>query len=98
MSKKGVGMTTVLADGKLAGIVTDGDLRRLMQKRREETFALTAAQVMTREPVTIGPDEFTGAALTLMAQRNITCVVVIESDRRVVGVLHFHDLWPRESS
>jgi arabinose-5-phosphate isomerase len=93
MSKKGLGMTTVQdAGGRLAGIVTDGDLRRLMQKRGSETFALTAGEVMTRNPVTISAQELAGAALNLMEQRKITSIVVVD-DARVQGVVHVHDLW-----
>ena len=77
-------------------IVTDGDLRRLMQQKRGETFELTAGECLTRHPVTIGPDEFASAALHLMEQRKITSVVVMGTDGRVVGVLHLHDLWTLE--
>lgn len=94
MSKKRLGMTTVLeADGKLAGIVTDGDLRRLMEKRGSATLELTAAEAMTRDPAVIAPRELAGAALSLMEQRKITSVVVVDADRRACGVLHLHDLW-----
>lgn len=94
MSKKGLGMTTVVTDGeRLAGIVTDGDLRRLMQKRKGESFDLTAGECMTINPVTIGPQELAGAALNLMEQRKITSVVVVDEDKRVQGVVHVHDLW-----
>jgi arabinose-5-phosphate isomerase len=94
MSKKGLGMTTVVdAGGKLAGIITDGDLRRLMQKRRGETLELTAAEAMTRNPVTIEPDALAGAALNIMEQRKITSIVVVDAEHRVAGVVHLHDLW-----
>lgn len=94
MSRKGLGMTTVVErDGRLAGIVTDGDLRRLMQRREADALKLTAAEAMTRDPVTIGPDELAGAALNLMEQRKITSVVVADAERRVLGVVHVHDLW-----
>lgn len=94
MSKKGLGMTTVTdGDGKLCGIITDGDLRRLMAQRKGETFELTAGQVMTANPVTLGPHELAGAALNIMEQRKITSVVVVDTERRVQGVVHIHDLW-----
>jgi arabinose-5-phosphate isomerase len=99
ISRKKLGMVTVAAaDGKLEGIVTDGDLRRLMQQRRGGIFEMTAAECMTRTPVSIGPAEFCSAALHLMAQRNITSIVVVEGERHVVGVIHLHDLWERELS
>lgn len=94
MSKKGLGMTTVVEKGgQLAGIVTDGDLRRLMQKRRGEALELTAGEAMTRNPVTIAPEELAGAALNLMEQKKITSIVVVDGNRQVLGVVHLHDLW-----
>ena len=97
MSRKGLGMTTVVdANGALAGIITDGDLRRLMQQRRGVVLELTAKECMTSNPVTIASDEFASAALRLMEQRKITSVVVLDGARRVVGVVHLHDLWTLE--
>lgn len=97
MSRKGLGMTTVLeSGGALGGIITDGDLRRLMQQRRGDTFELTAAECMSRNPATIAPGEFASAALHLMEQRKITSIVVVDENRRVSGVIHLHDLWTLE--
>jgi len=94
MSKKGLGMTTVVdGDGRLQGIVTDGDLRRLMATKKGAAFDLSAGECMTRNPATISPEEVASAALNLMEQRKITSVVVADSDRRVLGVVHIHDLW-----
>jgi len=97
MSKKGLGMTTVMdAEGKLAGILTDGDLRRLILKNKGATFDLAVADCMIRNPVTIASGELASAALHLMEQKKITSVVVTDSARRVLGVLHIHDLWTLE--
>lgn len=97
MSQKGLGMTTVVEDsGRLVGVLTDGDLRRQMQKRKGETFELTAGECMTRSPVTIAPDELASAALSLMERRKITSVVVVDAESRVRGVVHLHDLWTVE--
>jgi arabinose-5-phosphate isomerase len=94
MSKKGLGMTTVVeAGGRLAGIITDGDLRRLMQKRGGEVLGLNAGDCMSRNPVTIDRREMAGAALRLMEERKITSLVVTDEQQRVVGVVHVHDLW-----
>jgi arabinose-5-phosphate isomerase len=94
MSRKGLGMTAVVdAQGKLVGIITDGDLRRLMERRRAAALELTAGECMTRNPVTISPDELAAKALALMEQRKITCVLVVDADHRLQGVLHLHDLW-----
>jgi arabinose-5-phosphate isomerase len=97
ISRRGLGMTTVL-DGKgvLAGVITDGDLRRLMEKRGGEVFELRAKECLTPKPVTIGPDEYASAALHLMEERKITSVVVVDAERRALGVLHLHDLWTLE--
>ncbi len=94
MSAKKLGMTTVLnADGTLAGILTDGDLRRLMEKHGGAVVDMKLADCMTRNPQTVGPDVLASEALTLMEKRRITCVIVIDSQRRVLGVVHLHDLW-----
>lgn len=94
MSRKGLGMTAVVSDSKqLAGIITDGDLRRLMQQRKDEALHLTAGECMSRNPVTLPRTELAATALRLMEERKITSIVVVDSDRRVEGVLHLHDLW-----
>ena len=97
MSAKGLGMTTVLeADGRLAGIVTDGDLRRLMEKHRGGVLELRAADGMTKTPQTIGPRVLASEALNLMEKKRITSVVVVDEARRALGVVHLHDLWTLE--
>ena len=97
MSAKGLGMTTVLeADGHLAGILTDGDLRRLMEKHRGAVLEMRAADGMTKAPQTIGPHVLASEALNLMEKKKITSVVVVDEGRRVLGVLHLHDLWTLE--
>ena len=97
ISQHGLGMTTVTdAKGVLAGIVTDGDLRRLMERRRGEVFELSAKECLTPQPVTIGPEEFASAALHRMEERKITSVIVVDGERRALGVLHVHDLWTLE--
>ncbi len=93
MSSKGLGMTAVLdGDRRLAGIITDGDLRRTMAVT-PDIQNLVARNVMTGNPVTIGPETLAVEALALLERRKITSVVVIDADRRVEGVLHLHDLW-----
>ena len=97
MSAKGLGMTTVLErDGRLAGILTDGDLRRLMEKHRGAVLEMRAADGMTKTPQTIGPHVLASEALNLMEKKKITSVVVVDEGRRVVGVVHLHDLWTLE--
>lgn len=97
ISRKKVGMTTVMDEaGKLLGIVTDGDLRRLMEKRKKEALDLTAAESMTKNPVTLARTELAASALRLMEERKITSVVVVDAERRIEGVVHLHDLWTLE--
>jgi arabinose-5-phosphate isomerase len=97
MSAKGLGMTTVLeADGRLAGILTDGDLRRLMERHRGAVLEMQAVDGMTKTPQTIGPRVLASEALNLMEKKKITSVVVVDEERRVLGVVHLHDLWTLE--
>ena len=97
MSKKGLGMTTVVdSEGRLAGILTDGDLRRLMQQRGAATLELVVGDCVTRNPQTIAPSELAGAALRMMEERKITSLVVVDAERRPLGVVHLHDLWTLE--
>ncbi len=97
MSKKGLGMTTVLgAGGTLEGVLTDGDLRRLMQERKGGVLEMEAGECMTRNPQTIGPKALASEALNLMEKRHITSVVVVDEARKALGVVHLHDLWTLE--
>ncbi len=97
MSKKGLGITTVTdGDGRLAGVLTDGDLRRLMEKHKGAALELSAGDCMTRSPVTTGPRELASVALNLMERRKILAVVVVDEARRALGVVHLHDLWTLE--
>ena len=96
MSRKGLGMTSVVEkDGRLAGIITDGDLRRKMAVT-PNISGLTAGDVMTPNPVAIPNTTMAVEALAMMEQRKITSIVVIDADRRVEGVVHLHDLWRTE--
>jgi arabinose-5-phosphate isomerase len=93
MSRKKLGMTTVVEkDGRLAGIITDGDLRRKMGTT-PNIQDLTARDVMTINPIAIPHTTLAVEALALMEERKITSIVVIDAERRVEGVVHLHDLW-----
>ncbi|MGD0824903.1 MAG: SIS domain-containing protein [Terriglobales bacterium] len=100
MSHKKLGMTTVVEDDRLLGVISDGDLRRLLERRAKDALDLTAGDCMTRAPKTIGPQEFAAAALALMEEKKITSLVVVDSvaenDRRLRGIVHLHDLWGTE--
>jgi arabinose-5-phosphate isomerase len=92
MSSKRLGMTCVADKGALAGIVTDGDLRRHMMANRD-LLALTAAHVMTQRPATIRRECLAVDALRIMEERRITSLVVVGDDDVIEGVVHLHDLW-----
>jgi len=101
MSRKGLGMTSIVegADlagggaGRVVGIITDGDLRRLMQRRKKEVLDLTAGECMTKNPVTIAKTELATTALRIMEERKITSILVVDADHCIEGVIHIHDLW-----
>lgn len=97
MSRKRLGMTCVLDDeGELIGVITDGDIRRQMEKA-DTVLGMTAVDVMSRGPVTIGPDDLAVEALNVMERRKITAIVVVAgTPARVAGVVHLHDLWRTE--
>lgn len=94
MSRKGLGMAAVTeSDGRLLGVITDGDLRRMMQTRKENVLGLSAGECMTRNPVTLSRSELAASALRLMEEKKITSVLVVDAGGRLEGVVHIHDLW-----
>ena len=96
MSRKGFGITAVVdRDGKLHGVISDGDLRRLLQND-ERIVAKTASECMKPDPVTIAGDELASAALQMMEQRKITSLFVVHEDKTLGGIVHIHDLWGLE--
>jgi arabinose-5-phosphate isomerase len=92
MSRKGLGITTVVDKGKLLGVISDGDLRRLLEKRKD-VLSLSAAECMTTKPKTIAADEFAASAINIMEQKKITSLVVTDKVGNVEGIIHLHDLW-----
>ncbi|MGH9480497.1 MAG: KpsF/GutQ family sugar-phosphate isomerase [Terriglobales bacterium] len=101
MSRKGFGVTAVVDAGDtLLGLISDGDLRRLFQGHGARAVELPAEAYMTRQPVAIAPDALAPAALHLMETRKITSLPVAEpaadGRRRLLGLLHLHDLWTTE--
>ncbi len=93
MSRKGLGIAVIVDEERhLLGILTDGDLRRLMEKEISP-LGTVASQVMHPGGVSIAPEELATGALRLLEQRRITSLVVTEEGGRVLGVLHLHDLW-----
>ena len=92
MSRKGLGITTVVENNKLLGVISDGDLRRLLEKRKD-VLSMTASDCVTANPKTIRPEEFAMTALNIMEQKKITSLVVTQADGTVEGIIHLHDLW-----
>ena len=91
MTRKRLGVTAVTTnDGKLAGIITDGDLRRMLEKS-DDIQSFSAKDIMTRNPKTIAPSEMAVNALDIMRTNSITQLVVAE-DEIYLGILHLHDL------
>ena len=96
MSRKKLGVTTVVEGDKLLGIISDGDLRRLLERRGKDALDLSAGECMTREPKTISGAEFGATALAIMEERKITSLIVVDGQRNVQGIVHLHDLWGTE--
>ncbi|AXC14658.1 Arabinose 5-phosphate isomerase [Acidisarcina polymorpha] len=93
MSKKRLGVTTVIEAGRLVGLISDGDLRRLLQRDGASVLDKTAADAMNQSPRTISGEELAVRALGVMEEAKITSLVVIDEQRLVLGVVHLHDLW-----
>jgi arabinose-5-phosphate isomerase len=94
MSHKRLGMTTVLGEGNaLLGVISDGDLRRLLERDGPNALAHSAGEIMNAHPVTIAPEAFAGEALALMEARKITSLIVVSPGGEALGVVHLHDLW-----
>jgi len=97
MTRKKLGMTCVVdARGKLLGVITDGDLRRLIRKHRGSVLKRSAGDCMTADPIAVDGAVLATEALNLMEQRRITSLVVQGAAGRVRGVIHLHDLWRTE--
>jgi arabinose-5-phosphate isomerase len=93
MSSKKLGITTVQEQGQLRGVISDGDLRRLLEREGGAALSRTAGEAMNANPRTIAADEFAATALAILEERKITSLVVVDAGGAVEGVLHLHDLW-----
>ncbi len=93
ISSKRLGITTVIDDSyKLRGIITDGDLRRGLEKWGERVFSLKAEDVMTHNPKTITKDTLAAKAISIMEKQSITSLVVVDQESKPEGIVHMHDL------
>jgi arabinose-5-phosphate isomerase len=96
MSSKKLGITTVQLDGRLCGVISDGDLRRLLEREGGAALSKTAGDAMNANPRTIAASELAARALAILEERKITSLVVVDAGQRVEGVVHLHDLWGLE--
>jgi arabinose-5-phosphate isomerase len=96
MSKKGFGITAVVEGEVLRGVISDGDLRRLLQEEDAAVLNLTAGECMKENPITIPQTELASAALQIMEGRKITSLFVTDGENHLEGILHLHDLWGLE--
>ena len=93
MSSKKLGVTTVQEAGQLLGVISDGDLRRLLEREGGAALSRTAGEAMNPHPRTIAAGELAATALAILEERKITSLVVVDAGQNVEGVLHLHDLW-----
>ena len=96
MSRKKLGVTTVEDNGRLVGIISDGDLRRLLERDGPDVLNKTAGDAMNPNPRTISPDELAVRALSMMEEKKITSLVAVDTGGTIEGVIHLHDLWETE--
>jgi arabinose-5-phosphate isomerase len=96
MSSKKLGIATVQEDGRLRGVISDGDLRRLLEREGGAALSRTAGEAMNARPATIVADELAARALAILEERKITSLIVVDNAGYVEGVVHLHDLWGME--
>jgi len=96
MSRKKLGVTAVVEGDTLVGVISDGDLRRLLEKRGKDVMDLSAGEAMTRDPKTITAGEFAATALAMMEEKKITSLMVADGAKKLEGIVHLHDLWTTE--
>ncbi len=96
MSRKKLGVAAVVEGERLVGIISDGDLRRLLEKRGKDVLDLIAQEAMTKNPRTIAAGEFAASALALMEEKKITSLMVVDGSGILEGIVHLHDLWSTE--
>jgi arabinose-5-phosphate isomerase len=93
MSSKKLGITTVQQQGQLCGVISDGDLRRLLEREGGAALGKTAGEAMNPHPRTIAANQLAATALAILEECKITSLVVVDAGNKVEGVLHLHDLW-----
>ena len=90
-------MTCIIDDEKkLVGIITDGDLRRMLQKYKHKFLQKKARDCMTQNPLTIDKEDLATKALNLMEENKITSLIIKSKKGNIEGIIHLHDLWRTE--
>jgi arabinose-5-phosphate isomerase len=94
ISRKKLGMTVIADDqNRLLGVITDGDLRRLLQQYGSDILNQSSESCMTPDPLTIAADELATRALSIMEDKKVTSLIIQNTDKSVAGIIHLHDLW-----
>jgi arabinose-5-phosphate isomerase len=96
MSRKKLGVTAVVEGERLVGIISDGDLRRLLERKGKDVLDMSAEECMTRDPKTVSGGEYAATALAIMEERKITSLMVVDESMKLNGIVHLHDLWGTE--
>jgi len=97
MTRKKLGVTCVIDEaGKLMGVITDGDLRRMLIKYEGALFKKTAQDCMTKNPITVGQEDLATKALNIMEENKITSLIIKNKEEKIEGIIHLHDLWRTE--
>jgi len=97
MSEKKLGMTCVIdTDEELVGVITDGDLRRMLQKYGKNILQKSAQDCMTQNPITIDKDDLATKGLNLMEENKVTSLIIKNKKGEIEGIIHLHDLWRTE--
>ncbi|MFQ6069665.1 MAG: SIS domain-containing protein [Candidatus Aminicenantales bacterium] len=97
MTSKKLGVTCIVdSEERLIGIITDGDLRRMLMKYGNKILEKTARDCMTPDPITIDKDDLATKALNLMEKNKITSLIIKNSEEKIEGIIHLHDLWRTE--
>ena len=97
MTRKKLGVTCVIdKEERLLGIITDGDLRRMLIKHKGALLKKAAQDCMTKNPITIGQEDLATKALNIMEENKITSLIIKNKEQKIEGIIHLHDLWRTE--
>lgn len=93
ISSKRMGITTVIdSNSKLLGVITDGDLRRGIEKWSEDFFSIKAGDVITHNPKTVIKNTLAAKAVSIMEKHSITALIIVDTEGKTEGIIHLHDI------